>query len=888
MRVIVTVAICIQVVVNSLYTGEFVSETWLADQEEEVSPMSTLRFIVALELKKTDDMLAHFLDISDPLSPSYGNHLTLQDIASAYGPTKEEKSVVEEFFQSFPNFEVQSSSYGDMIQVTAPVADIESALKTKLSYVKHKYQLSDKKSIRAMSSISIPDNVAKSISFISLNSPVNHLYPRGSKAFLNELEKKDKKNTVAPFGVKDIHVQPKHISISTGNDEVLVHFYVICGDETVNNYNPPCANKYIQDIPKIVFEVTSHANDKKNPFLMDTNPLERYEIKRENIYCYDSKTKNECKGLSDADCICLSKLSPLPKYEQLRVNGTAEFPAINGSKGSTVQLGTSVLFALTDVATPSLLMDLYKMPKGLKVQHGSNQSVAEFYSEFYSNKDLAAFMYLAGLDPNASIPEENVLGDLPNNQKNPGGEAQLDIEYLMALAPGAKTFFYSMADFNPNKPINSNEGFLTYIFHVNSDENPPLVHSLSYGDVEAEIFNASVSGSILYGERCNLEFLKMGLRGLTVLFASGDDGVGSFLMRNDKTKACSRSYPEWPASSPFVTAVGGTQLTNAYLPVCKKDYSGSTHFPDVTSSNRIVFTCTGVGETVCSSTFGGVITTGGGFSNVSDRLKYAPWQEKQVQNFLTMTPKGKKPPLSHFNTMGRGYPDVSTYASNYFIVLNGNIVRESGTSASCPVFAAMVTLWNDFRLGQGLPPLGFINPLLYHLHEIAPEAFQDVVTGNNACGVGGSIETTPCCEHSFGATVGWDAVTGLGSPNFELLSKLIMNINVTYPYIKTEETTYSASFESNYETSEDLENEIVIGRGLFVTFASILILLLLVLIGVLLFNILSLQKVNKINHQEEENQEMVQTHRVQNPLNRGKNPVNTHQAYRNISTNDEL
>ena len=79
----------------------------------------------------------------------------------------------------------------------------------------------------------------------------------------------------------------------------------------------------------------------------------------------------------------------------------------------------------------------------------------------------------------------------------------------------------------------------------------------------------------------------------------------------------------------------------------------------------------------------------------------------------------------------RGYPDVATYGSNYFIYLNGKITRESGTSASTPVFAAMVTLWNDIRLANNQPPLGFIAPFLYDIYAKTPNAFHDITTGDN-------------------------------------------------------------------------------------------------------------------------------------------------------------
>ncbi len=70
------------------------------------------------------------------------------------------------------------------------------------------------------------------------------------------------------------------------------------------------------------------------------------------------------------------QLSPLPKYTQLKVNITATYPT-----GKITQQGVTTRFALTDVATAKFLSDLYNMPPGIQVNHGSNQSVAEFYKE---------------------------------------------------------------------------------------------------------------------------------------------------------------------------------------------------------------------------------------------------------------------------------------------------------------------------------------------------------------------------------------------------------------------------------------------------------------------------------------------------------------------------
>ena len=64
----------------------------------------------------------------------------------------------------------------------------------------------------------------------------------------------------------------------------------------------------------------------------------------------------------------------------------------------------------------------------------------------------------------------------------------------------------------------------------------------------------------------------MGLRGLTVLIASGDDGIGNLIVRKNPKVGCSRAWPDWPASSAYVTAVGATQLSDTYLPACTATY----------------------------------------------------------------------------------------------------------------------------------------------------------------------------------------------------------------------------------------------------------------------------------------------------------------------------
>ena len=632
----------------SLHVGPFSSSSWFEDQKV-IDRTKSTKFTVALKIRNEEEMRLEFLDVSNPKSSKYGKFYSQAQLNEKFGISLQDRLKVIEYFETIPGSKVSGrNELGDFITVEAPIESVENTLKTKLTWHSNEYNPTGKKGLRATSDIFIPNNIHNYISFVSLNSPITHVVPRA---------------------VKDKQSQ-NSVGVTAGNQEALVRFQPICGDGSLNEASPPCSNLGDKDlIPKFNILVSSRYENKTNPYALNTDPY-LFDVPGADVYCYNSGTFLTCTGSDGPSCICIVKAAPLPKYTQLVSTVRYTFPNNDTSRS----LGDSVLFALTDVATVSFLAELYNLPAGTLAHSGSNQSVAEFYGEYYSNSDLAAFLQLSGL-PISSIPEENIYGSA-NDQNEPGGEAQLDVEYLIGLAPNAPTYFYSIDTLNPYDPIN--EGFLTYLYLVGNQSYPPLVHSLSYGDVEANIFNASNPGSAEYGFRCDQEFQKMGLRGLSVLFSSGDDGLGNVPIRTNPAFACAQAYPAWPASSPYVTAVGGTQLTDKYLPACGNPYTQV--IPGLPLSEQLIFQCTGAKETTASSTIGGIITSGGGFSSVFDRETLAPWQVTQVNAYLNKT--GVTPPTSYFNVTGRAYPDVATYASNYFVYLDGEVTRESGTSAS--------------------------------------------------------------------------------------------------------------------------------------------------------------------------------------------------------------
>merc|ERR1712070_1105749 len=95
------------------------------------------------------------------------------------------------------------------------------------------------------------------------------------------------------------------------------------------------------------------------------------------------------------------------------------------------------------------------------------------------------------------------------------------------------------------------------------------------------------------------------------------------------------------------------------------------------------------------------------------------------------------------------------------------MMLEDGTSASAPAVASMIALLNAEQMRRGEPPLGFVNPWLYQLQQLASDNFVDVTWGDTA-----STEDLQC-KYGFSAKPGWDPASGLGIPRFR---KLLENL----------------------------------------------------------------------------------------------------------------
>ncbi|XP_053872087.1 tripeptidyl-peptidase 1 [Malaclemys terrapin pileata] len=365
--------------------------------------------------------------------------------------------------------------------------------------------------------------------------------------------------------------------------------------------------------------------------------------------------------------------------------------------------------------TPSVIRKRYNLTDGdIGALPNNSQACAQFLEQYFHPADLAEFMKLFASSFGHRSRVDQVVGHQELGKA--GLEASLDVEYIMSTGANISTWVFSNAGRHE-----SQEPFLAWLLLLSNMSSVPWVHSVSYGDDEDSLSRA-------YMERVNVEFMKAAARGLTVLFASGDAGAGC-----RKLAGGSHTFrPSFPASSPYVTTVGGTAFKNPF---------------------RVTWEVTDY-------------ISGGGFSNVFPMPDY---QAAAVRNFLHSAPK--LPPLSYYNSSGRAYPDLAALSDNYWVVTNRiPLPWVSGTSASTPVVGGIMALINDRRLQKGLPPLGFLNPALYKLQEKGPtDALYDVTQGCHLSCLDAAVEGQGFC-----AGPSWDPVSGWGTPNFPQLLKALL------------------------------------------------------------------------------------------------------------------
>jgi kumamolisin len=355
---------------------------------------------------------------------------------------------------------------------------------------------------------------------------------------------------------------------------------------------------------------------------------------------------------------------------------------------------------------PNELASIYAFPQA----DASKQCIGLLeFGGGVETQDVAAYFKKIGLtEPTVTVITTDGVSTDATADPDSTGEVMLDVDVAGALGAGAKiAAYFSTFD---------EKGLVDCLGKVVSDSaNDPSVVSISWGWDENQAFNNSgVIWSPAAIEHCNQSLLAAAHLGITVCVSTGDDG-------SEAQMKDGRAHVNFPASSPYVLAVGGTTLHT------RKNVQGSVQ----------------VTETVWNDGPGS--GTGGG---VSDITPVPTWQQ------------GKVPPSvnpGHF--AGRAIPDVAANAdpaTGYLTMSGGKLGIVGGTSASAPLWTSLIARINA-AVGARC---GNFNALLYTRFGPA-DVLRDITVGNN--------DTDGLLGGQYAAGPGWDACTGWGTPDGEKL-----------------------------------------------------------------------------------------------------------------------
>jgi subtilase family serine protease len=406
------------------------------------------------------------------------------------------------------------------------------------------------------------------------------------------------------------------------------------------------------------------------------------------------------------------KLKPRSRVHQVPASANPKFTS--ASSGNTY-VAPGDFYTIYDV-NPLLSSSI----------NGTGVTIAVAGQTDISLSDVAAFRSAAGLT--ANVPTVKLYGTDPGTSSNDIDEAQLDVEWSGAVAPSASILYVNSTDV-----INS----LTQII----DNKLAPIASISYGDCEPSEGAAALNS-------LNTLFMQANAQGMTVVGPGGDSGATD--CDYQATSATLGLAVDFPASSPYVTGLGGTMFNEGT----------GTYWKAASGSDVINSAISYIPEDVWNETSeAGELAAGGGGLSAYFTKPY--WQT------------GTGVP----NDFARDVPDVSLNAAadhdGYLFCSQGSCVDGfrtaagyldvvGGTSVAAPAFAGILALVEQ-KIGSSI---GNANPVIYALANSTyyNNVFHDVTVGNNAspcttgsadCPSGGSI--------GYNANVGYDLATGWGS-----------------------------------------------------------------------------------------------------------------------------
>jgi subtilase family serine protease len=428
------------------------------------------------------------------------------------------------------------------------------------------------------------------------------------------------------------------------------------------------------------------------------------------------------------------------------------------------QDGTGVTVAIVDVyASPTIVDDVN--------HYSANHKLPKLTSKNFKQYVPAGLF--------------DVPADDPCGPQGWYGEETLDVEAVHSVAPGAKIIFGGIECTDPG-----NAALYDFIDHRRAD-----IVTNSYGfngeDLPADFIQTE-----------NQYFMQAAAEGMSILFSSGDDG--------DVAAINGIASGSWEATSPWVTAVGGTSLALYDKYGTKDEWGWGTYrayLNDATvSANGKKITTSGV-----ALPFSYYSGAGGGPSLVMLAPFYQADVPYSLSGYTTLeggavvpleAPHRVTPDISMVGDPYTGFIVGETYAITGDPILDVGCVKLSkkyeyceegvgGTSLSSPLFAGVLALVNQARFDKHKHAVGFVNPALYLLGVGTPGSTYApiidvrppktptavlrgylgdpntvrVVTMNSVPSDTDPTKVIEGANTSLLTTKGYDNVTGLGTPN---------------------------------------------------------------------------------------------------------------------------
>lgn len=365
---------------------------------------------------------------------------------------------------------------------------------------------------------------------------------------------------------------------------------------------------------------------------------------------------------------------------------------------------------------PKELATRYNFPAG----DGSSQTIGllEFGGGYFPD-DLEQFCGIAGISPPTVVPI-SIDGTPTAARDGAQGEVMLDIEVVAGVCPKSTiaVYFSHWGERGWIKALDA---------AVHDTKNKPTVLSASWGNPEdVSIWTEQAMTQV------NETLKDAAMAGVTVCVSAGDDGSSDAYQDG-------HAHVDFPASSPYVLAVGGTTIRKKTAPL-----------PDISWFE-------GDGLRQPGNPNSG--STGGGVSAVFPRPS---WQQSIAVS--SVNPGA---------IVGRCIPDIAANAdwtvSPYLLYVDGGAQPNGGTSAASPLMAGMIALING-QLGASAR-VGYLSPLLYQSAgaegPIGASVCSDVLAGSNATAKAGGYTAQP----------GYDAVSGWGTPDGLKLAHALSSIS---------------------------------------------------------------------------------------------------------------